>query len=381
MNLPLSLNWSAQRQARDFLFGDLDIQLGAVEHGVDVEGFRPVVSRPARDILTPPRGARADVGYLGYELGWDLAHFAMHASSELSVVPPAAAEGWTAGWKHFAERRRVPDSFERKWLRLRCRELVQLRGMQPGVTPDYFRSLTTPYCPVMRSPLSYENGIARLDADKTWTVAPLDKEGGFRTGNLVVMSEQASMALRPYRYDHLRVIAQMASRDPTRSNRGLTAEQWLRLAHLVSLIEPGHRWQELAELPMRAVPPPWLGTAHPFAKLQAILSVMPCTGSKAEGRRAFASLFLGKTQQQLARAVAAAFFAAVGAEQRKGGTRPWAWIAEDAWENEDLQGTWRVLVQSTGDGDLAMLTKRATAVLSDEDFRSAMGGQAGGSTA
>lgn len=86
-----------------------------------------------------------------------------------------------------------------------------------------------------------------------------------------------------------------------------------------------------------------------------------------------------RTRQQRAQCVFRWTSATVGAEQRKGGTRPWAWIAEDAWENEDLQRAWRVLVQSAGEGDLAMLTQRATAVLSDEDFRSAMGGQVGGS--
>ncbi len=156
----------------------------------------------------------------GRSLGYDL--YVYRSPLDVTRLPATVREGFA-----FAATRRpsraMPDRFARKWLQLRCTAYARNRSFDDRVTPHWLRAIDVVACPVTGLTLTHGE---RSDTD--WSVARLDPDAGFASGNLAVMSTRASKARGRRSVTEVLHLAGLDT--PT---DGLAPVEWQRLAMLM----------------------------------------------------------------------------------------------------------------------------------------------------
>jgi hypothetical protein len=160
---------------------------------------------------------------VGRELGWDLARFGWNPRED---APEDVKEGYKAGAAHFVRAQRKPDRFERKWLQLRQNALRRGKVVQPEITPEYFKSIDHPVCPVTLVEMTHG-----LNADTDWSVDRVNNDGAYAEGNLVIMSTLANRAKAGKSFAEVYRIASETPDDET--FEGMGTRQWRRLASIM----------------------------------------------------------------------------------------------------------------------------------------------------
>lgn len=212
--------------------------------------------------------AWADLGNVGFEVGWD------HAQHRLT--PPVAhlqpgnplRMGWEAGKAAFGQRTRQATPSVRKWLQLRVGAWQRGRAFETlQVTPSFLRRIEVATCPITHQPLTHATGTPS-DA----SVDRVNNDAGYAAGNLAVMSARANRAKADYAWDDAMAFVRQIEAGGLGDIDGLDAAQWARLAVLMSFTTPLVHAQ-VAALPLLLLPPPRLRLLNPVQCLQAMLTL------------------------------------------------------------------------------------------------------------
>jgi hypothetical protein len=169
----------------------------------------------------------------GFAIGWD---YGIHGIVPAPDAPAPILEGARAAAHQFAGRTKQYDRFVKKWLQLRLGAFKRNRLFDPGVTPDFLRSIDVKYCPITRVELTHGTG-----RDTDWSVDRIWNDGGYATTNLAVMSSRANQIKWTMKPED--IIGRIMVDDR------LEPDQWLRLLAFVNFVNP------LSEGPLDSVPP------------------------------------------------------------------------------------------------------------------------------
>ena len=98
---------------------------------------------------------------IGFELGWDYAHYRVTPPAPYAQQPSALYDGLLAGRAAFGLRTLLATRSVRKWLQLRLHAWLRGRSVElVQVTPNYLAQIDVSHCPITRIELS----AATLDA-------------------------------------------------------------------------------------------------------------------------------------------------------------------------------------------------------------------------
>lgn len=210
----------------------------------------------------------ADADRIGFEIGWDHAHH--------RLVPPAdhlheghpVRQGWEAGQAVFGVRTLRATPHVRKWLQLRLNAWLRGKAFETlSVTPHLLRVIDVPTCPITGETLTHGTG-GPSDA----SVDRVNNDAGYAAGNLAVMSVRANRAKSLYDWRDAAGFARQIELGGLGQIDGLTAEQWARVASLMSLCTPLTHAQA-ASLPLLVLPPARLRVLNPVQALQVVLTL------------------------------------------------------------------------------------------------------------
>jgi hypothetical protein len=220
---------------------------------------QPVSAHP------PAQGQPPDVGF---ELGWDYAHYA-------SVPPPdhlhpmsPVRQGWEAGLANFGRRTLQPTRFARKWLQLRLNAWLRGRAFEgTQVNPAFLRLIDVAVCPVTREVLTHGTGeLSDASVDRVFN------DAAYAAGNLAVMSARANQAKSCYGVDDAMAFVRLIEVGKLAQIDGMSAVQWARIAVLTSFVTPMPH-VKAAHLPLLVLPPHRLRVLSPVQALQVMLSL------------------------------------------------------------------------------------------------------------
>jgi hypothetical protein len=138
------------------------------------------------------------------------------------------------------------------------------------VTPHFLKVIDVPVCPITGETLTQGTG-APSDA----SVDRVNNDAGYAAGNLAVMSARANGAKSAYDWRDAAEFARQIEVGRLGQIDGLTAEQWARLASLMSLCNPLTH-AEAASLPLLVLPPARLRVLNPVQALQVVLTLRFC---------------------------------------------------------------------------------------------------------
>ncbi|MGT2460205.1 hypothetical protein ACU4GI_46835 (plasmid) [Cupriavidus basilensis] len=207
---------------------------------------------------------------LGFDIGFDYARYGLHLPSGVrdgaTVLPPHIFQGHRYGVEKFRLTQPRGDRFVRKWLQLRVNAWRRLRHFDDRITPDYLRTIDSPYCPVTRVALAHSSA-----SDTTWSVDRLYNAAGYAPGNLAVTSARANTAKGALTTEAVVRILQGETRqqlDPT-----LTAEQWRRQIYMMAWNDPNVPADATARLTMAVLPPPRTICHSPYTAFQLVLTL------------------------------------------------------------------------------------------------------------
>src|SRR6218665_1707761 len=93
--------------------------------------------------------------HIGFELGWDYAHYHVTPPAPYAQEPSALRDGLLAGQAAFGHRTLKATRHVRKWLQLRLHAWLRGRSVElMQVTPNYLQQLDVAHCPITREALS-----------------------------------------------------------------------------------------------------------------------------------------------------------------------------------------------------------------------------------
>lgn len=281
--------------------------------------------------------------HIGFELGWDYAHYRLLPPAPYAQEPSPLRHGLLAGQAVFGDRTLQATRSVRKWLQLRLHAWLRGRSVELfQVTPRYLQQIDVDHCPVTRIALS-----ASTLQDSDASVDRVRNDAGYAAGNLAVMSTRANQAKGAHAFaDAMRVVRQLEDR-PVLEVGGLGAAAWRRIAVLCSFVEPMSH-ADACTLPLLVLPPKRLYLFNPVQALQTVISRQLMAPGWAERSRRFEALLSGKP---LRRAYQAFFHAllprvleAVPPTVRRAATpqaaRALRWAIEDAWLNPLVLRRW-----------------------------------------
>jgi len=227
--------------------------------------------------------------HIGFELGWDYAHYRMVPPAPYAQEPSALRNGLLAGQAAFGARTLAATRPVRKWLQLRLHAWLRGRSVELiQVTPNYLQQLDVSHCPITRVSLS----AATLDSSDA-SVDRVRNDAGYAAGNLAVMSTKANHAKAAYGFhDALRFVKQIES-GKLGGIDGLTAAQWSRVAVLSSFVEPMPH-DDACIIPMLVLPPNRLRLFNPAQALQAFISQQLLSPGWSHRASRFEALLPGK---------------------------------------------------------------------------------------
>jgi hypothetical protein len=297
------------------------------------------------DALPPARSATALTAHehIGFELGWDYAHYRLLPPAPYGQEPSPLRNGLLAGQAAFGERTLQASRAVRKWLQLRLHAWLRGRSVELfQVTPRYLQQIDVAHCPVTRIQMS-----ASTLQDSDASIDRVRNDAGYAAGNLAVMSTRANQAKGAHGFaEAMRLVRQLEDR-PVLEVGGLGAAAWRRIAILCSFVEPMDH-AAACTLPLLVMPPKRLHLLNPVQALQAVISQQLMRPGWAERSRRLEALLAGKP---LRRAYQAFFHAllprvleAVPPAQRRADTPEAAlalrWAIEDAWLNPLVLRRW-----------------------------------------
>ena len=272
---------------------------------------------------------------VGFELGWDYAHYRVSLPSPYANEVSPLRDGLRAGEATFGLRTLAANRHVRKWLQLRLHAWLRGRSVElVQVTPNYLQQIDATHCPITRTALS----SATLDT----TDASIDRvrnDAGYAAGNLAVMSTKANHAKGAQGFRGALQRVQQIEAEQLPGIDGLTAAQWARVAVLCSFVEPLSH-EEASSLPMLLLPPNRLRLFNPVQALQAFASQQLLTPGWSQRVSRFEDLLPGKSLKRDFKS----FFMALLPRVLEGGRLYHAntarWAIEDAWRASLVQQRW-----------------------------------------
>lgn len=293
---------------------------------------------------------------IGFELGWDYAHYAVVPPAPYAQEPSPLRDGLLAGQATFGSRTLQATRHVRKWLQLRLHAWLRGRSVElVQVNPRYLASIDTSHCPVTRAALS----TATLEASDA-SIDRVRNDAGYAAGNLAVMSRKANHAKAAHGYREAVEIVAAAEARNRDGIEGLTAAQWARVAILCSFVEPLPH-AEAAALPLLVLPPNRLRLFNPVQALQAFVSRQLLVPGWSSRVSRFEALLAGKPVKRAFQL----FFHALLPRVLEAGrnTEPHAlrWAIEDAWRNPLVLRRWTAFASALTADECESLLARATA--------------------
>lgn len=272
--------------------------------------------------------------HIGFELGWDYAHYRLALPAPYAEEPSALRNGLLAGAAAFGARTLLPTRSVRKWLQLRLHAWLRGRSVDLfEVTPHYLQQLEVSHCPITRVALS----IATQQSSDA-SVDRVRNDAGYAAGNLAVMSTKANHAKAGYGWrDALRFVKQIES-GRLGGIDGLSAAQWSRVAVLCSFVEPLPH-EVACTLPLLVLPPNRLRLFNPVQALQAFISQQLMAPGWSHRLSRLEDLLPGKPAK---RAFLTFFHALLPRvlERARNDARHTRWAIEDAWRNPLVLKRW-----------------------------------------
>ena len=304
----------------------------------------------------PGRTAPTEHEHIGFELGWDYAHYQLTPPAPYAQEPSPLRDGLRAGRATFGARTLLASRHVRKWLQLRLHAWLRGRSVELfQVTPNHLQQIDVSHCPVTRLPLSSATPAA--------TGASVDRvrnDAGYAAGNLAVMSTKANHAKAGNGFrDALRFVQQIeVERLPGLG--GLTAQQWARVAVLCSFVEPlAH--EEACALPLLVLPPNRLRLFNPVQALQAFVSLQLLRPGWSQRVSRFEDLLPGQPLKRDFKSFFMALLPRVLEGGRPSDSVPARWAIEDAWRCPLVQQRWTRFARPLDAPQCEALLARASA--------------------
>lgn len=295
--------------------------------------------------------------HIGFELGWDYAHYRLDPPAPYAQEPSPLRHGLLAGQAAFGTRTLQASRWVRKWLQLRLHAWLRGRSVElVQVTPRYLEQLEVSHCPITRAALS----TATLDGSDG-SVDRVRNDAGYAAGNLAVMSTKANHAKAGHGFREAMAFAQQIESGRLGGISGLNASQWSRVAVLCSFVEPLPH-EVACTIPMRVLPPNRLRLFNPVQALQAFVSQQLLASGWSHRVSRFEDMLPGKP---LRRAFQAFFHAllprVLECEAARRDERCARWAIEDAWGNSLVQKRWTAFATQLTAQQCEALVERAAA--------------------
>jgi hypothetical protein len=294
--------------------------------------------------------------HIGFELGWDYAHYRMLPPAPYAQEPSPLRNGLLAGQAAFGARTLQPSRAARKWLQLRLHAWLRGRSVElMQVTPNYLQQLEVSHCPITRVVLS----SATLDSSDG-SIDRVRNDAGYAAGNLAMMSTKANHAKAAYGFhDALRYVQQIEAGELGGID-GLSAAQWSRVAVLCSFVEPLSH-DEACAIPMLVLPPNRLRLFNPVQALQAFVSQQLLAPGWSQRASRFEGLLPGKAARHAFLTFFHALLPRVLEAGRGGDAQQLRWAIEDAWRNPLVLKRWTAFARLLTADQCETLVAKATA--------------------
>ena len=300
--------------------------------------------------------------HVGFELGWDYAHYRVQPPAPYAQEPSPLRHGLLAGQAAFGDRTLAASRAVRKWLQLRLHAWLRGRSVELfQVTPRYLQQIDSEHCPITRVALS---NSTLLDSDAS--IDRVRNDAGYAAGNLAVLSTRANQAKGAHGFaDAMRLVRQIEDR-PVLEIGGLGAAAWRRIAILCSFVEPmAHA--DASRLPLLVLPPKRLHLLNPVQALQTVISRQLMRPGWSDRSRRFEALLKGKpprrAYQTFFHALLPRVLEAVSPAVRQAGTPQDAlslrWAIEDAWRNPLVLRRWTEFARQLDADACEQLLERA----------------------
>ncbi len=272
---------------------------------------------------------------IGFELGWDYAHFRVSLPAPYAQEPSPLRSGLLAGQAAFGSRTLAATRHVRKWLQLRLHAWLRGRSVELfQVTPNHLQQIDVSHCPITRVALS----SATLEATDA-SVDRVRNDAGYAAGNLAVMSTKANHAKGACNLRDALARIQQIEAEQLPGLDGLTAPQWDRVAVLCSFVEPVPH-HEACALPMLVLPPNRLRLFNPVQALQAFVSRQLLTPGWSQRLSRFEDLLAGKPLKRNFKAFFMALLPRVLEAGKLADVPHTRWAIEDAWRSPLVQQRW-----------------------------------------
>ena len=294
--------------------------------------------------------------HVGFELGWDYAHYRVSLPAPYGQEPSPLRSGLLAGQAAFGLRTLAATRHVRKWLQLRLHAWLRGRSVElVQVTPNYLQQIDTSHCPITRVALS----SATLEATDA-SVDRVRNDAGYAAGNLAVMSTKANHAKGAHGLrDALRFVQQIEA-EQLPGLGGLSAEQWSRVAVLCSFVEPLPH-DEACALPLLVLPPNRLRLFNPVQAVQSFVSQQLLKPGWSQRVSRFEDLLPGKALRRDFKGFFMTLLPRVIEGGRSGDLAHARWAVEDAWRASLVQQRWSRFACQLSAAQCESLLARASA--------------------
>lgn len=287
-----------------------------------------------------------------FDIGWDFSMYGLRPENGVEDV----LDGYLAGCEHFGKHGVTKsDLFSRKWLRLRASANARQRIFDKSVTPDFLRTIASPYCPITRKKLEYPDHmshihVGEIDNDAVWTVDRLNNKAGYIDGNLVVMSRLANTAKHTFGFDECRAMSIAAERERDGLLCGLNSIEWARLAYLTSIVDDSAAREEVSIIPMLCIVPNNCQVRSSSAVVQMELMQSIYSGRKGIEKRvknwcaAMPSKKIRNAADEFAHIFVSMYFA-TSKKFPSVSEKNVRWVIEDTWATPIVWRCWSKLVR------------------------------------
>lgn len=305
--------------------------------------------------------------HVGFELGWDYAHYRVSLPAPYAQEPSPLRHGLLAGQAAFGLRTLAATRHVRKWLQLRLHAWLRGRSVElVQVTPNYLQQIDASHCPITRVALSSAT-LQTSDA----SIDRVRNDAGYAAGNLAVMSTKANHAKAAHGFRDAQRFAQQIEAEHALGPDGagvarvpglggLSAAQWSRVAVLCSFVEPLSH-DEACALPLLVLPPNRLRLFNPVQALQAFVSQQLLKPGWSQRISRFEDLLPGKALRGDFKSFFMSLLPRVIEAGRSGDALHARWAIEDAWRASLVQQRWTRFARQLTAAQCEALLARAAA--------------------
>ena len=294
--------------------------------------------------------------HIGFELGWDYAHYRVTPPAPYTQEPSPLRSGWLAGQATFGTRTLEPTRHVRKWLQLRLHAWLRGRSVElVQVTPHYLQQIDVAHCPITRAPLS----SATLEGNDA-SIDRVRSDAAYAAGNLAVMSTKANHAKAAHGFHSAVAQAQRVEDGELGGVDGLTAAQWSRVAVLCSYVEAMPH-EAAAAVPMLVLPPNRLRLFNPVQALQAFVSQQLLSAGWSHRVARLEDLLPGKAVKRAFQTFFHALLPRVLEAGKSGDPQALRWAIEDAWRNPLALQRWTAFARQLTPAQCEALVAKAAA--------------------